>query len=330
MDNLLDLMICRIPALKANERVELIKKFDREEDFSILSKKDIENLVGRVLRKIPDKVFSGKMSALRSMAEKDADMAKKLGIRIVSWREEGYPPLCREIYDPPALLFCRGVLPDPEKPAAAVVGTRRPSSRGANRAFEIGLELGKAGIPVVSGLALGVDSMAHRGNVEAGSPTVAVLGSSPDMVYPAANRLLAKRILETGGAILSEYPPGTGPRKWNFPERNRIISALARGTIIVEAPERSGALITAKFAAEHGRDLWVDKAGISSPHSAHSAGTVRLADEGALIFSSVKDILAEWRMEGVQDQGAKEDKITEQGEAVGLASSMAAYLDIKL
>jgi DNA processing protein len=262
------------------------------------------------------------------MAEKDAEKARKLGIRIVSWREENYPPLLREIYDPPALLFYRGVLPNPVKPMAAVVGTRKPSSQGAKRAFDIGMELGKAGIPVVSGLALGIDSMAHRGNIEAHSPTVAVLGSSPDMVYPASNRFLAKRILETGGVILSEYPPGTGPRKWNFPERNRIISGLARGTVIVEAPWKSGALITAAFARDQDRDLWVDKALISS---ARSAGTAHLAKEGALIFSSVKDILAEWRMDGAssapEQRGMEE---TEQDEGAGLASSMAEYLGIKL
>jgi DNA processing protein len=309
MDNLLDLIICRIPGLKANERVELIKKFDSEDDLSVfINMSDIRSI---------------KMSDIRAMAEKDADRAKKLGIRIVSWREESYPPLLREIYDPPALLFYRGVLPDPVKPMVAVVGTRRPSSPGAKRAFDIGWELGKAGIPVVSGLALGIDSMAHRGNMEAGSPTVAVLGSSPDMVYPVSNRFLAKRVLDTGGVILSEYPPGTGPRKWNFPERNRIISALARGTVIVEAPEKSGALITAAFARDQDRDLWVDKAGISSNRS---AGTARLAKEGVLILSSVKDILAEWNLEGASLKEAK----TEQDEAANLASSMAEYLDIKL
>jgi DNA processing protein len=172
--------------------------------------------------------------------------------------------------------------------------------------------------------------MAHRGNVEAASPTVAVLGSSPDMVYPVSNRLLARRILETGGAILSEYPPGTGPRKWNFPERNRIISGIARGTVIVEAPEKSGARITADFATGQDRDLWVDKVCISSKRS---AGTVRLAEEGALIFSSVQDILSEWNMAGassLSDQDVNKERNTEQDEGAGLASSMAAYLDIKL
>jgi len=324
MDSLLDLMICRIPGLKANERVELIKKFDSEDDFSTLTINNIESLIGRVLKET-----RWKMPAIREMAEKDADRAKKLGIRIVSWREEGYPPLLREIYDPPALLFYRGVLPDPVKPMVAVVGTRKPSSQGAKRAFDIGRELGKAGIPVVSGLALGIDSMAHRGSIEAHSPTVAVLGSSPDMVYPVSNRFLARRILETGGAIISEYPPGTGPRKWNFPERNRIISGLARGTIIVEAPEKSGALITASFARDQDRDLWVDETLISSARSAGTANLVK-KDE-ALKFYSVKDILAEWHIEGASsatEQSGKKE--TEQDEGAGLASSMAQYLDIKL
>ena len=313
---ILDLMICRVPGLKAGDRIELQKKFDKEDDFSVLSTKDLEKLLGRALTGPPLK-----MDEIRSMAEKDAAAALKLGIRIVSWREQAYPPLLREVYDPPALLFYRGVLPDPVKPLVAVVGTRKPSSQAAKRAFVLGRELGEAGIPVVSGLALGIDSMAHRGNVEGRSPTVAVLGSGPDMVYPASNRSLAGRILETGGVILSEYPPGTGPRKWNFPERNRIISALARGTVIVEAPERSGALITARFALEQNRDLWVDSAGISSERS---RGTARLAEEGATVISSAADILAEWKMAPVRSSGII------PGEGADLASSMAEYLDIKL
>ncbi len=150
MDNLLDLMICRIPGLKANERVELIKKFDKEDDFTALTINDIESLIGRVLKE-----KQWKMSSIRLIAEKDAERAGKHGIRIVSWREESYPPLLREIYDPPALLFYRGVLPNPVKPMAAVVGTRKPSSLGAKRAFDIGRELGKAGYPCCVGAGVG-------------------------------------------------------------------------------------------------------------------------------------------------------------------------------
>jgi len=317
MDDLIELMICRIPGLRGEERIELEKKFDNEDEFSVLSKRDIESAIGRAL-----KGRSWTMSQIRSAAEKDAALALKWGIHRVSWRNKTYPPLLREIFDPPVLLFYRGVLPDPEKPLAAVVGTRRPSPQAATRAFTLGRELGEAGIAVVSGLALGIDAMAHRGNIEGGAPTVAVLGSSPDQLYPSLNRALARRILERGGIILSEYPPGTGPKKWNFPARNRIISALARGTVIVEAPERSGALITAQFALDQDRDLWVDRVGVSS---ACGAGTARLAEEGAGIIDSARDILAEWNLAASPDKRSGNDV-----SGAGLASSLAEHLNIKL
>ena len=316
-DTLLDLMICRIPGLREAERIELVKKFDKEEDFSVLSKRDIENIIKREL-----KGPSWSISQIKKTAEKDTSILLKLGILMVSYRDKAYPPLLREIYDPPALLFFRGILPDPVKPLVAVVGTRKPSSIAADRAFALGRELGEAGIPVVSGLALGIDSLAHRGNIEGKAPTIAVLGSGPDQIYPSSNRNLARRILETGGLILSEYPPGTGPLKWNFPARNRIISALSRGVVIVEAPEKSGALITASFALEQDRDLWVDAAGVSSRNG---AGTARLAEEGAKVISSARDILAEWNMADSTKKRAGADE-----SAAGLASSLAEYLEIKL
>ena len=324
MADLLELMICRMPGLKGEERIELLKKFDNEGDFSLLSKRDIESFLGRNL--------GGRawiMPEIRALAEKDAAAAVKWGIRRVSWRDITYPPLLREIFDPPVLLFYRGALPNPEKPLVAVVGTRKPSPAATARAFTLGKELGEAGIPVVSGLALGIDAMAHRGNIEGGSPTVAVLGSGPDQLYPSSKRALARRILETGGVILSEYPPGTGQKKWNFPVRNRIISALARGTVIVEAPEKSGALITARYALEQGRDLWVDTGGVSSPKG---RGTARLAEEGAGIISSAHDILAEWNIAGHAESGRSERNGMSHNDVSpsGLASSLAEYLNIKL
>ena len=322
MDNpdLLDLMICRMSGLKADEKIELMKKVDREEDFLLLLKKDIENLIGRALReKLPD------MGQLRIMAEKDAITVKKLGICTVSWREKSYPPLLREIFDPPPVLFYRGSLPDPEKPSIAVVGTRKPSSSAGAKAFELGRDFGEAGISVVSGLALGIDAMAHRGNIEGKAATIAVLGSGVDMIYPHSNRLLARRILETHGLILSEYPPGTRPYKAHFPARNRIISGLARGTIIVEAPEKSGALITARFALDQDRDLWVEKSGVVS---GRSAGTARLAEDGAKLISSAGDVLAEWNIPCGEAGEHGTHGCGEEGST--LASSMAEYLNIKL
>jgi DNA processing protein len=310
MDNgrgLLDLIIVGIPGLTVLERGILCRKFEKEEEIAILSKKDIEVILDRPMPR------PWIMDAVRAQAEKEARMAAMRGICWAPLVAPEYPPLLREIYDPPAVLFYRGNLPDPEQPLAAVVGTRHPSPAASAQAFDIGRSLGVCHIPVVSGLALGIDAMAHRGNLEGGTPTIAVLGSGPDEVYPSSNRGLARRILENGGVILSEYPPGTSPRKWQFPARNRIISALARGILIVEAPAKSGALITAQFALEHGRDLWVASSGVTAGAGnvnggfvgnaglqAYGEGTRKLAADGAKIIYSASDILDEWGIQSPQ------------------------------
>ncbi|GHV89541.1 DNA processing protein DprA [Spirochaetia bacterium] len=313
---LLDLIITRIPGLTALERGVLCRKFEGEAEITLLSKRDIELILDRPMPRLWD------MDTVRIQAEKDARGAQIRGIRWVSLVSPEYPPLLREIYDPPVALFYRGNLPDPEQPLAAVVGTRRPSPAASAQAFDIGRFLGAQNIPVVSGLALGIDAMAHRGNLEGGAPTIAVLGSGPDEVYPSSNRALARRILENGGAILSEYPPGTSPRKWQFPARNRIISALARGTLIVEAPAKSGALITAQFALEQGRDLWVASSGaavgagnagtsgtVRGGLSAYGEGTRKLAADGARIIYSGSDILDEWGIRTPQILNPKEKNL---------------------
>jgi DNA processing protein len=184
---------------------------------------------------------------------------------------------------------------------------------------------------VVSGLALGIDAMAHRGNLDGGAATFAVLGSGADEIYPAGNRMLAKRIIENGGAVLSEYPPGTGPRAWHFPARNRIISGLARGTVVVEAPARSGALITARCALDQNRDLWVASAEGSPPLG---AGAAKLAEDGAGLIESAAGILAEWNWPGRPPEPAADGR----GEALpagfpagkDLAASLARSLNIEL
>jgi DNA processing protein len=308
---LLDLAVNRIPGLMSREKLILCEKFDREEDFYVLSRGDIGHIINRPLKR------PWTMDALRSQAEKDAALARLRGLSYVAYRENGYPPLLRELYDPPALLFYRGALPDRERPVAAVVGTRRPSAAAAAQAYGIGREFGLAGLSVVSGLALGIDALAHRGNIEGGAATVAVLGCGLDRVYPASNRDLARRILETGGVFLSEYAPGTEPFKWNFPARNRIIAGLARGVLIVEAPSHSGALITAQFALDLGRDLLVASAGVASPLG---AGTRKLADEGARILESAGDMFEEW---GVERPG-----VAERENGTDLALSLARSLNI--
>jgi DNA processing protein len=318
-DSLLrDLIIRRIPDINSREQIRLYEKFDQEENFSILSKGVLEEICGRKLPRV-----SVHMEELREQAEGDLRTMRTRGIRCVSFVSPQYPPLLRELFDPPALIFYRGVLPDPERPLTGVVGTRRPSSAAASQAYTIGKALAKAGIPVVSGLALGIDALAHRGNLEGGAPTVAVLGSSPDEVYPGINRALARRIIDRGGVILSEYPPGTGPRKWNFPARNRIISGLARGILIVEAPAVSGALITARFALEQGRDLWVASSGVGSTRG---EGTRKLADEGARVISEAAEILNEWGI--ISEEVPLRDRELSNGAM--LASSIAQKLHIDL
>jgi DNA processing protein len=204
---LLDFIIARLPGLSCREKLRLCSTYNAEPDIIQKSKAEIESLVGRPLA-------AWNMDSLRRKAAHDAETARQRGIFWLSWQSPAYPPLLREIYDPPALLFFKGALPNPEKPLVALVGTRKPSAQASAQAFEIARGLGYNGISVVSGLAIGIDSMAHRGNIEGGAPTIAVLGSGLDEVYPASNRQLARRILETGGALLSEYLPGTGPRKW--------------------------------------------------------------------------------------------------------------------
>jgi DNA processing protein len=196
-------------------------------------------------------------------------------------------------------------------------------------AYDLGKDLGLAKIPVVSGLALGIDASAHRGNLDTGAPAVAVLGSGLDQIYPSLNRGLARRILESGGVLFSEYAPGTGPRKWHFPERNRIVSALSRGTVIVEAPEKSGALITARMALEQNRDIWVSSAGVQS---SQGKGTAKLAADGARVINFARDILIEWGMDNI---GAESDELQQNrddlsGTGPVLASSLAKSLNIKL
>jgi DNA processing protein len=328
----LSLIISCLPDLSCREKITLCESLGDESDLLQKSRSDIEALIGRALN-------AWDADSPRRAAERAAEKARARGINIVSWQSPLYPPLLREIYDPPVLLFFRGKLPDPERPLVALVGTRKPSPASSAQAFDIARGLGRGGVSVVSGLAMGIDSFAHRGNMEGGVPTVAVLGSGVDEVYPSSNRVLALRVLETGGALLSEYPPGTGPRKWNFPARNRIISGLSRGVLIVEAPQKSGALITARFALDQNRDLWVASSGVSSsgadasvPDGAEKRfalydkrGTSKLADDGAGIIKSASDILEAWNLK-------IPERVPEQEGSGGhaLAASLAESLGVKL
>ncbi len=211
---------------------------------------------------------------------------ERTGARLVPlWDEAGYPPLLRSIHDPPALLYLLGEIPPAE--ALAWRAPTTASANGRHLTATICAEMAERGIAVVSGLARGIDTAAHQGVLDGGGRTVGVLGCGIDRIYPPENARLFIRIIEQGG-IVSEYPPGTPPLAGHFPGRNRIISGLARGVLIVEAAEGSGSLITADFALEQGREVFAVPGPVYAPTS---GGVNRLLKEGAHLVTETRDIL---------------------------------------
>jgi DNA processing protein len=225
------------------------------------------------------------------------------GLRFVARSDPAFPPLLGAIHDPPVGLFLRGGAP-PEllgRPAAAIVGARACSPYGSQVARMLGRELAAAGLVVVSGLARGVDGEAHRGALEAGGATVGVLGCGIDRDYPAAHRELARRISQSG-LVVSEYAPGVEPAPWRFPARNRIIAGLCAATVVVEAREASGALITADLALEEGREVFACPGEITSALSAGSNALLRL---GATPLTSARDVLESFGIDEVASPPAQ-------------------------
>ncbi len=218
---------------------------------------------------------------------KEWELIEHAGVTVLTWDDAEYPSNLREIDAPPPVLYVRGTLTPADAVAVAIVGTRRASAYGREVAHLSATEFAHNQVTVVSGLALGIDAIAHRAAIEGGGRTVAVLGSGVDQLYPAQNRELAELIL-AHGAVISEYPLGTRPEANNFPPRNRIISGLSRGTVVVEAGVQSGSLITATFAAEQGRDVFAVPGSILHPGS---IGCNQLIREGAIPFLSVNDVL---------------------------------------
>jgi DNA processing protein len=216
------------------------------------------------------------------------------GIRAVHPGHPAYPRLLAEISGRPSVLYVRGELLPTDDRSVAIVGTRRATPYGRQAAERIAAELAQAGVTVVSGLARGVDGAAHRAALEAGGRTIAVLGSGPDVIYPAEHRRLAEQISESG-AILSELPLGSKPDAQNFPARNRIVSGMTLGTLIIEAPLRSGALITATFAADQGREVFVVPGSIFAQTA---EGTNALLRDGARLVRDGADILEDLGLGG--------------------------------
>lgn len=250
-------IVARYVPLRALERVAVLVHAPTVAELLSLDHYALERLIGRPLRRT-------RWEPRHIHAEIAVDRRwSALPERRILWiGEKEYPAHLRNVWDPPAVLFGWG---DPTillHRGIAVVGTRKPDDTGLSAAYRLGRELGERGVVVVSGLALGIDSSAHRGAMQSGTPAIAVLGSGIDTVYPRENRGLAADLLDTGGLIVSEYPPGTKPHRRQFPARNRIVVGLSAAVVVVQAPERSGALISADFGLQNGVEVLVHQAGM--------------------------------------------------------------------
>ncbi len=287
-DPLLMLAIARLDHVRSDEKSLLAGKISSTDEFLCLNASRLQELL---LRRFEE----GEANPARSLelARADSELLSRLGAEYINILDSRYPPQLRMIYRSPFGLYARGSLPDPERPMVAIVGTRIPTGRGLSAAYNLAAELSEEGICVVSGLARGIDAAAHRGALKGSGGTVAVLPAGIEGVYPQSNRGLAASILDRGGALLTEYPPFTEMRKFHFPERNRIIAGLARSCVVIEAPDKSGALITADHALTEGRDVFVHAGCLGS---SRDSGALGLASQGAGIVNNAEDILADWRV----------------------------------
>jgi DNA processing protein len=236
----------------------------------------------------------------RPRIDLDTEMEKleRFGVQALTWHDAGYPPRLKEIYDYPPLLYIKGSLLPEDEWCLAVVGTRRATAYGRQVTEEIVSDLARSKITTVSGLARGIDSIAHHAALDAGGRSIAAFACGLDIVYPAENTTLARRITQQG-ALISEYPLGTRPRPEHFPRRNRILSGMSLGVLVVEAGTTSGALITANLALEQNREVLAIPGSILSPAS---QGTNRLIQEGAKLVRDYRDILEELNLGAVAQQ----------------------------
>ncbi len=245
-------------------------------------------------------------SALRA----DLHWIESSGARLLLCTDAEYPPLLAAAPGAPAVLFILGSVETVHSPQLAIVGSRTPTPAGRKTAHDFAAELSSAGLTITSGLAVGIDTASHEGALLGNGLTVAVFGTGLDTVYPAENRRLAARIRERG-ALVSEFPPRTGPLRRNFPQRNRVISGLCHGTLVVEAADRSGSLVTARCAAEQGREVFAIPGSI---HSRLSRGCHKLIREGATLVESPADVLSELQVTPIKQ------RLTSTARALGSAT----------
>lgn len=257
--------------------------------------------------KLPEKLVSDILKSQENNPDQLLSEIEKREINIITSLDADYPPLLKEIFDPPAILYYKGTLPKDEL-CLGIIGSRKPTEYGIETTHELSFELATKGICIVSGMAIGIDTIAHEAALKAGGRTVAVIGCGMDYIYPSRNVNLVKGIIENG-AVVSEFPIGVPPMKQNFPMRNRIISGLSKGILVTEAAERSGSLITANFALEQNRDVYTIPGSI---YNKNSAGPHNLLKVGAKIVTSAKDILEDFELESIQKETPKGDSVIEQ------------------
>jgi len=246
-------------------------------------------------------------------------------IKTIDINNKEYPKFLKEIKDPPKVLYYRGKL-EPNDNCFAIVGTRRCSSYGKEAAVEIAGDLAEVGLTIVSGLAPGIDTFAHQSTIERKKRTIAVLGTGIDerSIYPQSNLNLARKIIETGGCLISEYPPGTPGSQFTFPQRNRIISGLSLGVLVVEAKEKSGALITANWAKKQGRKVFAVPGPI---YSSNSKGCHYLIKNGAKLVENVNDILLELNLSLTTRPGGVAGETEEENLILNALKEDSLYID---
>ncbi|MEZ5347063.1 MAG: DNA-processing protein DprA [Pyrinomonadaceae bacterium] len=278
------------PGIGPRKATQLLEKFGSAENVFHALRSELESL-----RLKPGSIQSILKKEFHEKSEAEFERVKKLGGDILVLDDGSYPHLLREISDPPITLYVRGNWRECfEAPSIAIVGSRRCSTYGKNSAEMLGRDLAENGVCIVSGFARGIDSSAHKGAVAAKGRTIAVFGTGIDGIYPKENKKLAEDILDTGGAIVSQFPLGTPPLRENFPYRNRIISGLSFGVLLIEASERSGSLITARLASEQDREVYALPGNITSKTS---FGTNYLIKSGAKLVQHWQDVVSEFPAE---------------------------------
>jgi len=278
-------MLARAPGLKAGH-VRALFAFTGGEQ-SVTASVSLLREVG-----IPAAACAALAAPDRKALDSDLHWIETSGVQLLLCTDITYPPLLAQIPEAPPVLFVLGSLEALQTPQVAIVGSRSPTAAGRKTAHDFAMELSRAGLTITSGLAVGVDAASHEGALRAEGMTVAVFGTGLDAVYPTVNAHLAARI-RASGALVSEFPPRTPPSRRNFPQRNRIISGLSHGILVVEAADRSGSLVTAKWAAEQGREVFAIPGSIHSPLS---RGCHKLIRDGATLVETPADVVSELRI----------------------------------